>query len=223
MLGSVVTLGMSMPTRKPAIRRVTQYSRLLSQTRTTFILAVITLLGGGAAAACLDPDPSSVRGALDVAARAVEAGDGRALYRAIDRRSTDALSSIAKDRASSAALIRGDYPADEAPAALRALGDALGHGDGAGLFAERCSAVCMAEIASQLGAPVRQTQRGVELEIETSRGGKLRLHRERGVWGIVWRTEELYEERRSAAHELVQIRANAEIYRRRRALEKTPG
>jgi hypothetical protein len=204
--------------------RIPQYSRLLSQLRTTFIVAVITLVGGVALSGCFEPDPHTVRGTLEIAARAVEAGDARALYEAIDRRSTDALGSIVKDRARAASVIRADYPAEERAAGLAELGDALDVKDAAELFAKRCKASCVAAIGAQLGAPTAQTARGDELEVKTTRGGSLRLHRAaNGVFGIVWNTQALFDERRRAAHELIQIRANAAVYRKRQALEKTPG
>jgi hypothetical protein len=175
---------------------------------------------GGVGMGCFDADPRSVRGALDAAARAVEANDGRALFRVIDRRSCDALASIVKDRARAARLVRADYPKPEQAAALQALGDGLDVAGPDALFAKRCAASCLADLGAKLGAPIKQTARGDELEVETSRGGSLRLHRALdGWWGIVWNRPALYEERARAARELVQIRTNAEVYRRRRALE----
>jgi hypothetical protein len=223
MVGSVVTLGLPVPSCEPVLGLVTQYSRLLRELRTTFIVAVITLLGGVGLGGC-QPDAHTVRGALAIAARAAEAGDARALYQAIDRRSTDALGSIAMDRERAATLIRADYPQEAAPAALRALGDALDAKDGAELFARRCPASCVAAIGAQLGAPVAETPRGDEIEVRTARGATLRLHRgENGTFGIVWNTQSLFDERRRAARELIQIRDNAAVYRKRRALEKSSG
>ena len=63
---------------------------------------------------------------------------------------------------------------------------------------------------------------GSELEVITARGGRLRMHRgQDGNWGIVWNTDALARERTRAARELVQIEQNADIYRRRRALERS--
>lgn len=200
--------------------RPAEYSRVLRRTRTTFIVAVI----GGVGLGCFGTDLRSVRGALDAAARAVEANDARALFRVVDRRSGDALGSIVKDRARAARLIRADYPKPEQAAALRVLGDGLDTGDAAQLFAKRCAAACLGDLGAKLGAPVKEIQRGDELEVQTSRGGSLRLHRASdGWWGIVWNRQPLYEERARAARELVQIRTNAEIYRRRRTLEADQG
>jgi hypothetical protein len=194
----------------------TKYNRVLRRTCTTFIVAVI----GGVALGCFDADPRSVRGALDAAARAIEANDARALFRVIDRRSGDALASIVKDRARAARLIRADYPTAEQAAALRALGDGLDVGDPAALFAKRCTTACLADLGAKLGAPVKQAEHGDELEVQTSRGGSLRMHLAHdGWWGIVWNREPLFAERARAARELTQIRTNAEIYRRRQVLE----
>jgi hypothetical protein len=202
------------------MRRFTQYSRLTRPRCTTFIVAVIAGLGG-LTSGCFDPDPRTLGGALDAAARAVEAGDGRALFRVTDQRARDAIVSIVKDRSRAVRLIRADYPPAERSVALRALGDAAAAKDAPDLFAKRCcGAACMAKLAAELGAPVSHVERGDELEVHTTRGGSLRLRRGRdGWWGIVWNTTALFDERTRAARELVQIRANAEIYRRRRALE----
>ena len=126
---------------------------------------------GGVCVGCFDADPRSVRGALDGAARAVEANDSRVLYRVIDRRSADALASIVKDRTRAARLVRADYPTAEQAAALRALGDGLDVARPEDLFAKRCAALCLADLGAKLGAPIKQTKRGDELEVQTSRGG----------------------------------------------------
>jgi hypothetical protein len=177
-----------------------------------FVLTVI--------ASCWDADPRSVRGALDLASRAIEARDGRQLFRVIDERSRHALISIVQDRRAAAQLVREAYPRAEREAALRALGDAADATDAAELFARRCGAPCMAQIRQQLGAPVEQREQGQELIVQTAQGGTLRMHRgSDSWWGLVWRTDELSRERDHAAQELRQIRDNAEVYRRRRALE----
>jgi hypothetical protein len=141
----------------------------------------------------------------------------------IDQRARDALASIVKDRARAARLIRSDYPEAERPTALLALGDAVDVADPADLFAKRCTAACIAGLTAKLGAPVSQAMRGDELEVHTAQGGTLRLRRgEDGRWGLPWNTAPLFEERSRAARELVQIRTNAEVYRRRRQLELGP-
>jgi hypothetical protein len=180
----------------------------------SYIFSVIAIGCGGS------DDAHTVRGALALAARAVESEDRAALYRVIDRRSRAALVSIVKDRAASAQAIRADYPPDLQPAALRALGDAVGASDAPGLFALRCDPGCVAELAASLGAPVSESVIGDELQVRTAAGREVRLFKGKdGLWGLVWRTQELSEERLRAARERLQIEANAEIYRRRRQLE----
>lgn len=169
---------------------------------------------------CYDADPRSVEGALDAAARAIEAGDGERLFRVIDERSRHAMYAIVKARRAAAALIEADYPPEERAAALAALGDAATVKDGPALFARRCDRPCMDGFAAQLGAPTKRTQVGDEVVVETTRGGTLHMYAGSDGWfGLVWRTEALAEERTRAARELTQIRDNAATYRRRRELE----
>jgi hypothetical protein len=78
----------------------------------------------------------------------------------------------------------------------------------------------MADLGARLGAPVAQVARGAELEVRTARGGTLRLYRGKtGAYGIVWNTDALSAERSRAAREWIQIQKNAEVSRRRRAIE----
>jgi hypothetical protein len=195
-----------------------QYSRC-KPARTTVIFAAIVGISG--LSACSGPDRHTVRGALDAAARAVEAGDSRALFWVIDQRGRSAMAAIVKSRRRAARAIRADYPPAEREAMLAPIADAADAADPEALFARRCAAACRAELATQLGAPVSEAQRDGDVEVQTSRGGRLRLHRgEDGAWGIVWNTAALSDERLRAARELLQIEANAAVYRRRRALEQ---
>lgn len=179
-------------------------------------LAVLAVLANG----CGEPDPRSVDGALEAASHALEARNATRLFRLVDQRARHALASIVKDRRETARLVRESYPEAEKVAALAALGDAAEATDAAGLFAARCDAPCMAALAARIGAPVEQTAEGDELVVRTARGESLRLHHgSDGWWGLVWRTESLADERDRAAQDLRRIRENAEIYRRRRALE----
>jgi len=180
---------------------------------TSYIFAVIA---GG----CGRSDAHTVEGAMERAARALESGDRAALYPVLDRRARAALISIVADRTTSAAAVRADYPVAEQAGALEALGDAARASDPAALFAMRCDATCIAEMAAGVGAPASQTREGDELVVRTVQGGSLRLHQGKdGVFGIVFRTRELSDERLRAARERLQIKANAEVYRRRRGLE----
>jgi len=169
---------------------------------------------------CYDPDPRSIEGALDGAARAIEASDGRRLFRVIDERARHAMYAIVKSRGEAAALVKADYPDQEKAQALAALGDAASVKDAPELFAARCTRACMDAIATQLGAPVRQERQGDEIVVTTARGGTLHMFPGSDGWfGLVWHTQELADERTRAARELLQIRDNAATYRRRRELE----
>lgn len=202
------------------MRRIAQYSGS-RRTCTSWIFATgmifATPLWG-----CHDPDPRTVVGALDAAVRAVEAGDARRLFRLIDRRARAAMASIVADRREAAGLIASDYPAADRAAALASLGGVEQAVDAAGLFALRCTEACLRDFGSKLGAPVREIPQGPsELQVHTAPGAVLQLHRGRdGWWGLVWNTEALSHERDTAARELLQVKANAEVYRRRRALEQ---
>jgi hypothetical protein len=128
-----------------------------------------------------------------------------------------------KSRRRAAQAIRADYPPGEREAALGPIADAADSADPEALFAKRCAAACRSELAAQLGAPVAQEEHGGDLDVRTARGGHLRLHHgDDGQWGIVWNTDALCDERLRASRELIQIQKNAEVYRRRRALEQAP-
>jgi hypothetical protein len=201
------------------MNRLAQYSRWKPGVTTFIFAAIVGILGPWV---CSGPDRHSLRGALDAAARAVEAGDSRALFSAIDERGRAALAAIVKSRRWAARAIRADYPPGEREAVLGPIADAAGAADPEALFAQRCAAACRAELATQLGAPVSQVERDGDVEVRTTRGGLLRLHRGGdGAWGIVWHTAALCDERLRAARELRQIEANAKVYRRRRALEQS--
>ena len=121
-------------------------------------------------------------------------------------------------------MIRADYPEPERSLALAALGDTLDVDDPAVLFERRCGVACMARIGEGLGAPQRMRAEGKELLVTTSRGRQVRLFRGRdGLMGLVWRTQELDQERLRANRELAQVADNARVYRRRRELEADAG
>ncbi|MDH5675613.1 MAG: hypothetical protein OEZ06_26050 [Myxococcales bacterium] len=181
-----------------------------------FTFAVIT----GLLNACFEADPRSVRGALDQAARAVEQGDARELFKVIDARSRHALISIVADRKRAVRTIAADYPPEARAAALGRLGDAAEAKDAADLFARRCREACLGALAQTLAAPVSERRLAARvLEVETARGGRLQLRKGDSWWGLVWRERELSDERDLASRELRQIKENAAIHRRRRQLE----
>jgi hypothetical protein len=186
---------------------------------------ILIVASFGALLGCWSPDTREPRGALALAAQAVEAGDARMLFRVIDVRSRHALAAIQQARSEAAGLIRAHYPADGQAGALAQLGDAALATDVADLFARRCAKACQAEIGARLGAPtgekVVQGEAGPELEITTATGGLLRLYKgKEGHYGLVFQRQELSAERDRAARELEQIRQNAEVYRKRKALEQ---
>jgi hypothetical protein len=184
--------------------------------RNAFALFAALAFGAG----CHDPDPRSIEGALAAAASAIEAGDRARLFRVVDQRARHALASIVRDRREAALLVARDYPEDVRGAAHAALGDAADATDAAGLFARRCDRACTEDLARRIGAPAHTERDGVETVVHTAREETLRLHRgDDGWWGLVWNTAALSRERDRAAQDLVQIRANAEIYRKQRALE----
>jgi hypothetical protein len=119
-------------------------------------------------------------------------------------------------------LIEADYPESEKAGALEALGEAASVSTGAELFALRCDSACLNAFADTVGAPASQVVRGDEVEVTTVRGRTLRMHAGTdGEYGIVWSTQASAAERAQAARELVRIKENAAIYRRRSALVKS--
>jgi hypothetical protein len=198
--------------------RLLQYIRSRRRS-TSFILAAIGTLCL-VYWACGTPDPRTIRGALDAAAQALEARDARALFRIIDQRARSAMASVVRDRREAARLVTSDYPEPERSATLASLGDAPAAQDAEGLFAQRCTEPCMAELAANVGAPVGETpEQNGDVQVRTSRGSLRMHHGKDRWWGIVWNTTELDAERTRAARELLQIEENAAVYRRRRALE----
>jgi hypothetical protein len=166
------------------------------------------------------PDPRSVRGALAAAAAALESRDAIQLFRLIDQRGRNAMAASVKARNEARRLIEEDYPAAERAQAIAALGDAAQVTTPEALFARRCTESCMAELSAQVGVPVSETPQGAEVVVRTTRGATLHMHAGKDHWyGIVWNTEALSDERDQAARELLQIRENAAVYRKRTALE----
>jgi hypothetical protein len=194
--------------------RTRQYNVFRWACSTSILLAV---------AGCGDgkPDPRTVRGALAAAAQAVEARDAARLFRVVDQRARHALASIVSSRAEAKRLIEADYPQNERAAALAALGDAATVSSAAELFALRCDAACLDGLAAQLGAPASEQRQGASVVVRTARGQTLHMHAGSDTWyGLVWNTDALIEERARAARETEQIRDNAALYARRRALAR---
>jgi len=173
-----------------------------------------------AASGCApDPDPRGIEGAIAAAQLHVEARDPARLFRLIDQRARHAMASIQQDRSESGRLVRASYPPSVRDETLGALGDAAAARSAADLFARRCDEACFVGLADVLRAPANVSRRGDDATISTVHGGTLRMHRGGdGWWGIVWHTTELAAERNRAARDLEQIRANARVYERRRAL-----
>jgi hypothetical protein len=122
-------------------------------------------------------------------------------------------------RRTARSVIEADYPESEKARALEALGEAAEVATGAELFARRCDMACLSELADTVGAPASEVVRGDEVEVTTVRGRTLRMHAGRdGEYGIVWSTQATSAERAQASRELVRIKENAAIYRKRAAL-----
>ena len=169
---------------------------------------------------CGQPDPRSVRGAIEAALADIAANDPEALYLHIDERARHALGGIIVARHKARDLIDRDYPQSERTAALEALGDAVAAKNAAALFAMRCSKACMKQIEADLAAPVQQEELGDEIIVHTSRGTRVRLHLGGDTWyGLVWHTQELMAERDHASRELQQVEQNAALYRKQRSLQ----
>jgi len=166
-----------------------------------------------------DPDPRDIDGAIATALQHAEAGDAGHLFRVIDQRARHAMASIQQDRSEARRLVRASYPPATRDETLRSLGDAAGATSAADLFARRCDGACLAGLVDVLRAPASVQRDGDDATISTVHGGTFRMHRGNdGWWGLVWHTDELEAERNRAARDLEQIRANASVYERRRAL-----
>jgi hypothetical protein len=189
---------------------------------TSFFPNLLAALALASSSGCADepPDPRTVRGAIAAAAQSIETRDAGRLFRVIDQRARHAMASIVRDRRDAKALIEADYPAGEQQAALAALGDAALVEDAAALFALRCPEVCMRGLGEQLAAPQGEVPARPDVTVTTARGTTLYMHAGTdGRFGLVWHTQALSEERDRASRELLQIRDNAAVYKRRRALE----
>lgn len=173
-------------------------------------------------AACYDPDPRNVRGALAGAAQAVEADDAIQLYRFVDQRARHALGGIIHARHAAKALIEADYPAALRPKALADLGDGATAQDANALFAMRCQQPCLQKLRRTLGAPATQAVDGDTVVVETTRGTSVRLFLGSDTWyGLVLNTDQWVAERDQASRELKQIEENAALYRKKSQLGHT--
>lgn len=184
-------------------------------------LAILTGIAAiTASGACApDPDPRQIEGAIAAAVQHVEARDSARLFRLVDQRARHAMASIQRDRAEAAQLVRTSYPPAARDETLRTLGDAARATSAADLFARRCDEACLTELGAVLRAPAHVERAGNDATISTVHGDTLPMHLGNdGWWGIVWHTAELEAERDHAAGDLEQVRANAQIYERRRAL-----
>ena len=169
---------------------------------------------------CYDPDPRSVDGALAYAARAVEHGDRKQLFRILDQQGRHALDATLKQRQEAARVIQQSYPADEASRALAELGDAITATSSEDLFTKRCDSECFAWFSRNVAAPAEQTSHGDLTTVRTIRDTTITLrHGSDGWYGIVWKTDELAAERDRAARDLAQVQENARVYSTRKRLE----
>jgi hypothetical protein len=172
------------------------------------------------AAAC-GSDPRTVEGALAAASGAVAARDHAALFRALDPRARDSLSSVYFARKAAAEEIRASYPPAAQPPALRELGDALQAESDVALFALRCPDPCLDALAGSLGAPRSVQVRDRISTVTTVRDTEAQLYRaDDGSYGLVWESAALMRERTRAAAELDLIKKNGAQYRAQRELSK---
>ena len=182
-----------------------------------FVCPLLIILG------CTDSSDSRIRASLAASADALEARDAVRAFEILDERARFAMAATVKARAAAKALIEADYPAAERARALLALGDAGQVATPQDLFRRRCEARCLHQLAELVGAPVSHVPDGDEVVVTTVRGTTLHMHAGHdGRYGIVWNTQALSDERAQASRELVQIRENAGVYRRRRELEQRP-
>jgi hypothetical protein len=162
----------------------------------------------------------TIRGVLAVSAEALESNDAARFFNMLDERARFAMAATVKARLAARELIARDYPEPEKARALAALGDAGRVQTAAELFSLRCGEACLRGFSDQIGAPTSQVATDDEVVVTTTRGGTLHMHAgASGEYGIVWNTQALSDERAQASRELVQIRENAAIYRKRRQLE----
>lgn len=158
---------------------------------------------------------------LGFAAAAIEANNSKALFRAIDERSRFAMDSIVSDRTKSSKIIMLEYPSDAKEVALAQLGDASTVESAAELFMLRCEETCMREFRSTISPRVAMKNVGDEILVLTDKGKEVRVFAgssPKKTYGIVWRLQELSEERTKANRDLRTITENAQIYRKRRDL-----
>ena len=168
-------------------------------------------------------DRRSVRSALAASSEALESGDAEDLFEVLDERARFALATIVKARRAAREIIETDYPTSAQAPALAALGDAARVSRGAELFAQRCTANCVASFAELVAPPASEVVIGDEVEVTTVRGRTLRMHAGGdGRYGLVWNTQALAEEVSHASRELSVIRDNAAVYRRKSALTHGP-
>jgi hypothetical protein len=164
--------------------------------------------------------PTDIRGALAESADALESRDSERVFACLDERARFAMYATVFARQAARKLIETDYPEAERARALAALGEAGEVASPQELFQRRCDATCLSGFADAVGAPVNEVNDGDEVVVTTVRGATLHMHAGKdGGYGLVWNTKSLSDERSQASRELVQIRENAKVYRRRRKLE----
>jgi hypothetical protein len=168
---------------------------------------------------CADSDPRTVEGALGRASVALARRDSAAAFRLIDQRARHALAAIVQARTQAAQAIETSYPEADRASAISALGDAATVPDAVALFRLRCGDACLADLSSQVAAPVELREEGPVAHVKTARGNELTLYRGKdGFYGLVWHTEELSRERDRAAAELELVQKNAALYQKQQAL-----
>ena len=167
------------------------------------------------------PDPRTVEGALGYAARAIDLGDAKMLYRVVDARSRHAMISIVSDRQSVGGAHSSLVPGiGEGERAREPRGCRGSHGRRRPLRATLRRPVPLRHQRTPRGSRTYRDARGRRRSAHV-KGTTLSLHRaHEGDWyGLVWKTDELVRERDRANRDRHAIAENAAIYDRRRALE----
>jgi hypothetical protein len=174
-----------------------------------------------AVCACTDAsERRTVRGALAASAEALESNDTARFFSLLDERSRFAMAGTVAALSSARTLIESDYPEPEKQRALADLAPAGKATTAVELFELHCDASCLHRFSELVCAPQSEVPVGDEIAVTTVRGGVLHMHAGTdGGYGIVWKTAALHDERAHANRSLGQIRDNAAVYRKRRALE----
>ncbi len=166
------------------------------------------------------PDAREVDGAIASVIAAAEKRDAPKLFNSLDQRARFAMSGLIKARQKAAEVIQVSYPKEAQAQAFASLGDAYRADSATSLFALRCNDACMDALAAKMASPKEVVHEGDLARVVTVRGEQLELFRGNdGRYGLVWNTDSLKRESTRAYAELDLIEKNAELYKKKRALQ----